>query len=164
MSEPDPFATTAFDPSADPMPGPTVTRTFGEAYRPPAGPIAPTAVPGYEIDSELGRGGMGVVYKAHDTKLDRPVALKIVLGGGHASPVALTRFLAEARAAAAVRHPGIAQVYELGEHDGLPFLAMEFCPGGTLTERLAGTPLPPSDAAGLIEQIASAVHAAHEAG
>src|SRR5262249_8728263 len=121
-------------------------------------------VPGYEIECELGRGGMGVVYKARDTKLDRPVALKIVLGGGHAGAAALIRFLAEAKAAAAVRHPGIAQVYELGEHDGLPFFVMEYCPGGSLAEQLAGTPLPPTQAAELVERVAEAVQAAHAAG
>jgi len=121
-------------------------------------------VPGYEIESELGRGGMGVVYKARDVKLDRTVALKIVIGGGHASSAALARFLAEAKAAAAVRHPGIAQVYEFGEHGGLPFLVLEFCPGGTLADKLAGTPLPQTTAAELVERIASAVHSAHTAG
>src|SRR5262245_54978968 len=149
MPEPDPYATTAFGPIPGPDADPLNTRTFG-GDGPFSGPVVPPTVPGYEIEGELGRGGMGVVYKARDKKLDRLVALKIVLGGGHASPTAQARFLAEARAAAAVRHPGIAQVYELGEHDGLPFLAMEYCPGGTLTERLAGTPLPPTAAAALI--------------
>ncbi len=162
MSEPDLNAITALDPIADP----TSTRTYGvgDDGQPLFALSAPPTVPGYEIEGELGRGGMGVVYKARDKKLDRPVALKIVLGGGHASPTTLTRFLAEAKAAAAVRHPGIAQVYELGEHDGLPFLAMEYCPGGTLANKLAGIPLPPRQAAELIEALAIAVNAAHRAG
>jgi serine/threonine protein kinase len=147
------------EPALDPIDTPTIA----------PGPGVPRiqsvpAVPGYEIECELGRGGMGVVYRARDTKLDRPVALKIVLGGGHAGAAALVRFLAEAKAAAAVRHPGIAQVYEFGEYDGLPFFAMEYCPGGNLAEKLAGTPLPPAQAAELVERVAEAVQAAHAAG
>src|SRR4051812_48501009 len=113
---PDPLATGAFEP--DP------TRTFAAPPDSPPDPPTLTAagdglpddhphrpdVPGYEIVRELGRGGMGVVYLARQTALNREVALKVVLGGGHASAAAVTRFLAEAKAAAAVRHPGIAQV------------------------------------------------------
>jgi hypothetical protein len=87
--------------------------------------LVPTTPPGYVIEGELGRGGMGVVYKARQLALDRSVALKIVLGGGHASATARSRFLAEATAAAAIRHPGIARVYELGDHAGLPRLVFQ---------------------------------------
>jgi WD40 repeat protein len=121
-------------------------------------------VPGYEMLGELGRGGMGVVYKARQIDLDRVVALKMILGGGQAREEDRLRFVGEARAVAAIRHPGIVQVHEIGTHDGLPFFALEFCAGGSLAQRLAGTPLPLRDAARFTEQIARAVQAAHEAG
>jgi serine/threonine-protein kinase len=122
------------------------------------------AVPGFDIEAELGRGGMGVVYRARQTKLNRTVALKMVLAGGHASPQERTRFLAEAEAVAAIQHPGIVQVYELGTCGDQPYFALEFCPGGSLAGKLAGTPLPPKDAAALVEQIAGAIQAAHTKG
>jgi hypothetical protein len=125
----------------------------------------PTAtIPGFEILSELGRGGMGVVYKARQIRLNRLVALKMVLAGGHARPEERHRFLAEAEAIAAAHHPGIVQVYDFGTHDGLPFFSLEFCPGGSLSSKLAGTPLPAREAAQTVEQVARAVQAAHTAG
>src|SRR5262245_28323251 len=93
---------------------------------------AASPVPGYEVLEELGRGGMGVVYRARQAALKREVALKMILAAGHAGSDARARFLAEAEAIAAVGHPGIVQVYEYGTHDGLPFFALEFCPGGSL--------------------------------
>src|SRR5438067_869535 len=173
MPDPDPTATAAFVPSADG--DPTASRTCGpnpgdlDATLAPAGtaggpPAGPPAVPGFEVERELGRGGMGVVYLARQVKLNRPVALKVILGGGHASAADLARFVAEAEAGAAVPHPGVVQVYESGQHDGLPYFALEYCPGGSLAQRLAGTPLAPADAAGLVERIARAVQAAHEKG
>jgi WD40 repeat protein/tRNA A-37 threonylcarbamoyl transferase component Bud32 len=122
------------------------------------------AVPGYEIEAELGRGGMGVVYKARQTRAGRPVALKMVLAGGHADPRELARFRAEAEAAARLAHPNVVSLYEVGEHGGLPYFSLEYCPGGSLDRKLAGTPLPPRQAAELVEVLARAVHAAHEAG
>lgn len=118
---------------------------------------APPAIPGYEITAELGRGGMGVVYLARQTRLNREVALKMVLGGGHASASDVLRFVAEAEAAAAVQHPGIVQAFESGQHGGLPYFALEYCPGGTLAKKLDGTPLPARDAAELIEHLAFAI-------
>jgi YD repeat-containing protein len=129
----------------------------------PPSPPAPTAlpqVPGYEILEELGRGGMGVVYKARHLKLDRVVAMKMILQGSGAE---LARFLTEARAIARVTHPHIVQVFEVGEHDGRPFLALEFCAGGSLARQLNGAPLPPKQAAELVESLANAMHAAHQA-
>src|SRR5262249_55196318 len=125
---------------------------------------SPPTVPGYEVLEELGRGGMGVVYKARHVALKRIVALKMILAGGHASEADLARFLAEAQAVARLQHPNIVGVYEIGEKDGLPFFSLEFVPGGTLAKRLAGTPLPPRDAARLTVTLAGAVQAAHEAG
>ena len=129
-----------------------------------AGPLAPAAqpvVPGYEILGELGRGGMGVVYKARQIGLNRVVALKMILSGEHAGAEELARFRAEAEAVARLQHPNIVQIHEIAEHEGRPFFSMEFCPGGGLDRKLGGTPLPPVEAARLVETLARAVHAAH---
>jgi hypothetical protein len=136
------------------------------AFGGPAAPagIRPPDLPGYEIVAELGRGGMGVVYKARHLRLGRPVALKVVLAGGHAGDEALARFRTEAEAIARLQHPNVIQIYEVGEHGGLPFFAMEFCPDGSLDRKLAGAPLPPREAAALSELLARAMHAAHQAG
>jgi serine/threonine protein kinase len=125
-------------------------------------PAAPGAPPGYEILGELGRGGMGVVYKARQVRLDRLVALKMILAGGHAGAAELARFRAEAQAIARLRHPNVVQVYEVGEHEGLPFFSLEYVEGGSLADRLDGTPQPAPAAAALVETLARAVHAAHE--
>jgi WD40 repeat protein len=107
---------------------------------------------------------MGVVYKARQIGLNRTVALKMVIGGGHAGPDELVRFLAEAEAVARVQHPNIVQIHETGRADGLPFFCLEFCPGGSLAQRLDGTPRPDRGAAGLVRSLAAAVEAAHAAG
>ena len=107
---------------------------------------------------------MGVVYKARHLQLDRVVALKMILAGGHAGAADLERFRVEAQAIARLQHPNIVQVFEVGEHEGLPFFSLEFCAGGTLAQQLAGMPLPPKDAAALVETLARAMHAAHEKG
>src|SRR5207253_3042581 len=123
------------------------------------------SVPGYEILRELGRGGMGVVYEARQVKLNRVVALKMVLGEGRADSPGLIRFLAEAEAVAAVKHPNVVQVYDLGHEDGRPYYAMEYVDGGSLAERLkAGGRLAARDAAGLVAQTARGVAAAHDQG
>jgi serine/threonine protein kinase len=122
------------------------------------------AVPGYEILGELGRGGMGVVYKARQVGLNRPVALKMILAGSHASAEDLARFRTEAEAVARLQHPHIVQIYEIGDHQDTPYFSQEFCPGGSLEKKLSGTPLPPRQAAALVETLARAVHAAHQAG
>jgi hypothetical protein len=121
-------------------------------------------IAGYEVLGELGRGGMGVVYKARQVPLDRVVALKMILAGGHAGPEERARFRREAEAVARLQHPNIVQVFEVGEHDGLPFFSIEFCPGGSLDRKLAGTPLPPREAAALVEKLATAMDAAHRKG
>ncbi len=122
------------------------------------------AVPGYEILGELGRGAMGVVYRARQTTLNRLVALKMILSGAHAGADDLARFRTEAEAIARLQHPNIVQVYEFGEHDGKPFFSLELCSSGTLEQKLDGTPLPPGEAAALVEALARAVHAAHAKG
>jgi tRNA A-37 threonylcarbamoyl transferase component Bud32 len=121
-------------------------------------------VAGYEILSELGRGGMGVVYKARHLKLDRVVALKMILAGAHAGAQELARFRTEAEAVARLHHPNIVQIYEIGEEGGKPFLSLEYVEGGSLERKLNGTPLPPRAAAELVEKLARAVAAAHERG
>ncbi|HUR55757.1 MAG TPA: serine/threonine-protein kinase, partial [Gemmataceae bacterium] len=145
----------------------------GSVPRAPAEPEVPEAlptVPGYEILGELGRGGMGVVYKARQTGLNRVVALKMVLCAKTAGTNELLRFLAEAEAVAAVRHPNVVEVYELGQCGGRPYFAMEFVPGGSLADRLRakeGEPPPPRltpvEVATLLAAVARGVHAAHEA-
>jgi hypothetical protein len=164
------------DSSADPQPSaseqpamppsPAVRGEEAVTLPPPkvAGPVISVVPepPGYEILEELGRGGMGVVYKARQKGLGRLVALKMVLVGGHAGPEELARFRAEAEAIARLQHPNIVQIYEVGEQDGLPFFSLEFCPGGSLEKELAGTPLQPREAAALAERLARAVATAHE--
>jgi WD40 repeat protein len=121
------------------------------------------SVPGYEILAELGRGGMGVVYQARQTVLGRVVALKMILHAEHAGSDARARFRTEAEAVARLQHPHIVQVFEVGEHGGLPYLALEFCAGGSLADRLNGTPWEATAAARLVETLAHAVQAAHQA-
>jgi serine/threonine-protein kinase len=111
------------------------------------GQAGPGGVPGYEVLGELGRGSMGVVYQARQTKLNRLVALKMILAGGHAGEAERQRFLTEAEAVARLQYPNIVQIHEVGEADGHPFFSLEFCPAGSLAAKLAGTPLPPQERA-----------------
>jgi WD40 repeat protein len=129
----------------------------------PAGESWP-AIPGYEVLGELGRGGMGVVYKARQLGLGRIVALKMILAGAHARSSDLARFRSEAEAVARLQHANIVQIYEVGEHGGLPYFSLEFCAGGSLAEHLDGTPLAPRQAAALVEALARAVDHAHQHG
>src|SRR5262249_408525 len=120
------------------------------------------AVPGYELLGELGRGGMGVVYKARQIALNRVVALKMVLAGEHAGPEELARFKAEAEAAARLQHPNIVHIYEVAAPAGLPYFSLEFVTGGSREKQLAGTPQPARQAAELVETLARAMHHAHQ--
>jgi serine/threonine protein kinase len=147
---------------ADAAPGRTVLEP------PPSDSSAAPAVlshlPGYEILEELGRGGMGVVYKARHLALRRLVALKMILAGGHSGAQELALFRTEAEAVARLQHPNIVQIHEVGDQNGLPYFALEFCAGGSLAQKLQGTPLPPELAARLVETLARAMQAAHRAG
>ncbi|MGE3807722.1 MAG: cytochrome c peroxidase, partial [Gemmataceae bacterium] len=122
------------------------------------------AIDGYEIHDELGRGGMGVVYKARHLKLDRAVALKMIIGGAAADRDYRQRFQIEVQAVAQLQHPNIVQIFDVGEFNGQPFCAFEFLEGGTLDNKYEGRPLPPAEAARLIETLARGIHAAHERG
>jgi serine/threonine-protein kinase len=136
-----------------------IDRSSGEK-----GPVEYPRVRGYEILDELGRGGMGVVYKARQIKLNRIVALKMVLAGAHAGAEALGRFFTEAEAVALLVHPNIVQIFEVSEHDGIPFFSLEFVAGGSLADRLSREPMQASEAARLVEALARAMHAAHTQG
>ncbi|HVS34169.1 MAG TPA: serine/threonine-protein kinase [Gemmataceae bacterium] len=146
-------------------PGSTLPTLLGEACTFAQGPAEPPlALPGYEILGELGRGGMGVVYKARQTSLGRTVALKMILAGQLAGETEVRRFHAEAQAAAALDHPGVVPVFEVGRHDGRHFLAMAFVDGPSLQARLQAGPLPQREAAALVRKVAEAVAAAHDRG
>ncbi len=154
----------------------TVSDPVVVAYRESAlaAPLAEPAAPpervgAYEILEELGRGGMGVVYKARHLKLQRVVALKMLLGGSFVTSEERARFRIEAEAVARLRHPNIVQIYEVGEHEvdaGLPrpYFTLQFADGGNLASRMAGRPQPPRQAAAWLETMARAAHYAHQQG
>jgi WD40 repeat protein/tRNA A-37 threonylcarbamoyl transferase component Bud32 len=121
-------------------------------------------IPGYEVLSELGRGGMGVVYLARQISLNRRVALKMIRSGELASEHERDRFLTEAEAIARLQHPGIVQVYEIGTFNGCPFFALEYVEGGSLAAYLAGEPQPAREAAAFMAELARAMQHAHERG
>jgi serine/threonine protein kinase/Tfp pilus assembly protein PilF len=121
-------------------------------------------VPGYEVLGILGQGGMGIVYQARQVPLRRLVALKMLRATDQPEPGQLERFRAEAEAVARLQHPHIVQIYEVGAHGGLPYLALEYVVGGSLAQRLEGAPLPPGQAARLLETVARAIHYAHQQG
>jgi tetratricopeptide (TPR) repeat protein len=165
-----------FPPENVPRPPPTI---IPEADRPPASEdgdfsldeaaTQPTTgaqpvLAGYEILGELGRGGMGVVYKARQKGLDRVVALKMILAGAHAGAIHLLRFRTEAEAVARLQHPNIVQIYDIGEQDGLPYFSLEYVDGGSLDKKLGGKPLPAREAARTAAILARAVQCAHEHG
>jgi formylglycine-generating enzyme required for sulfatase activity len=128
----------------------------------PAG-SEPAKIPGFEVLSELGRGGMGVVYRARQKSLGRDVALKVLKAAGSAGLEDRVRFRLEAEAVARLRHPNIVQVYESGEYDGRPYLVLELVEGKSLRE-FVGEPVDPWASARLVETLARAVHHAHAQG
>jgi eukaryotic-like serine/threonine-protein kinase len=128
--------------------------------RPPSLPV----VPGFEILGELGRGNMGVVYKARQVRLNRLCALKMILPDRRPGVKEVMRFQAEAEAVAKIQHPNIIQIYQVDEYEGLPYFAMEFVAGGSLVRTLDGMPLPPMEAARLVESLAHGMTEAHRVG
>jgi WD40 repeat protein/predicted Ser/Thr protein kinase len=157
---------TATHAPADELPPPPL-RPARASPRAAAVPSAPPDLPeiaGYEILCELGRGGMGVVYKARQLGLDRVIALKMVLAGAHAGLQERARFRREAEAVARLQHPQIVQVHEVGEEAGRPYFAMEFLEGGSLAQKLGGNPLAARQAAEVVQRLARAVHYAHQRG
>src|SRR5262249_35665253 len=143
---PETAATTDFPSVSSPVNQETAPWAPGEAAdatgteREP--PAASVSIPGFEILGVLGRGGMGVVYKARHVALKRTVALKMVLAGGHADPLQLARFRLEAEAVARLQHPNVVQIHEVGEASGHPYCALELVEGGSLAGKIDGKPLP----------------------
>src|SRR5262245_26589166 len=136
-----------------------------DAATPPPLPTADLPrIRGYEVQEVLGRGGMGVVYKAWHLRLNRAVALKMLLAGPYARPEELERFLREAEAVAGLRHANVVQVYDVGDLDGRPYFTMEYVEGGSLAQKLAGRPQPADEAAALVATLAEAIEAAHQSG
>jgi serine/threonine-protein kinase len=121
-------------------------------------------VPGYRVEALLGSGGMGVVYRAWHLRLNRAVALKMLLAGPSARPQELERFRREAQAVAGLGHANIVQVHDIGDVEGRPFFTMELVEGGNLSDQIRGVPQPAHQAAALVATLAEAIHAAHESG
>ncbi len=121
-------------------------------------------IPGYDVEALLGRGGMGVIYKARHRRLNRLVALKMLIAGAYAGPPERARFQREAEAVASLHHPNIVEIYDVGDDEGFPFFTMELLEGGSLAQALSGTPQPARQAAALLITLAEAVQVAHQAG
>jgi WD40 repeat protein len=134
-----------------------------DAPRPPQERPIPV-INGYEVLGELGRGGMGVVYRARQVRLNRPCVLKMILAGVHADPVSVVRFLSEAEAVARLQHANIVQIHHIGEADGLPYFELEYVDGGSLDKQLDGTPWAPRRAAQLVASLACGIAEAHRLG
>src|SRR6516165_4538607 len=141
---------------------PTKVASTPDTRPDPGAELRPLA--GYEVLAELGRGGMGVVYKARHARLNRLVALKMILAGVFADQRDLARLRGEAEAVARLQHPNITQIYAIEEQDGQPFLALELVDGVNLQQHLGGQPMPVAGAAALAEKLARAVAYAHQRG
>ncbi len=158
-------ATQAFAPSEiQGDDGPTKHAPDDAATEPPKEKVAVPQIAGYDLLGVLGRGGMGVVYKARQRGLKRLVALKMILSGSHASALDLARFKIEAEAVAQFQHPNIVQIYEIGDHDGMPFFSLEYVEGGSLAAKITGMPLPSREAAEVVRLMAQAMQYAHDKG
>lgn len=157
----DDLEATEIDPVSDRLgSAPTVAVPPGPEVR--DGRLPP--VPGYELLRELGRGGMGVVYLARQSRLNRLCALKMLLGGHYASTDAVRRFKAEAEAVARLQHPNVVQIFSVGDVDGQPYVELEYMSGGSLDRVLDGTPWPVLRAVELVETLGRAVVEAHARG
>jgi serine/threonine-protein kinase len=151
-------------PAPPPEPAAPARTTPAEKGKKPPPGEAPQSVAGYDILDTLGRGAMGVVYKARQRGLNRLVALKMILSGEHAEARELARFQAEAEAVARLHHPNIVQIYEVGEEQGRPFFSLEFVDGTGLDRKAGGTPMVPHEAAALVLKLAEAMEYAHKSG
>jgi serine/threonine protein kinase len=125
-------------------------------------PEIPQYFCGYQVVGLLGQGGMGIVNKARQLSLNRIVALKMLPAGKFAGPESQARFRVEAEAVAQLQHQNIVEIYEIGDHAGWPFFSMEYCSGGNLAEKLQKNPIPPREAADIVQVLAQAVHYAHK--
>jgi tetratricopeptide (TPR) repeat protein len=166
--------TLAFGPAAEPSPAVDGNAAPSEVVaedartlhsgRPAAQAPALPKLAGYEVLGILGRGAMGVVYKARQRGLKRLVALKMILSGAHAGPGELARFCTEGEAVARLQHPNIVQIYDVGELDGRPYFSLELVDGGNLAGKTNGEPQPPREAARLVRLLAEAMNCAHQQG
>jgi serine/threonine-protein kinase len=146
-----------------PKPDALLTPPSEPTPQPPDDATARPQIPGYQVEAVLGRGGMGVVYQAQHLRLGRPVALKFLPRGFAQDTKRLERFRREARAASALNHPHICTIYDIGEHEGQPYLVMELIEGRTLRALAAQRPPLPA-LVHLVGQVAKALAAAHAAG
>ena len=140
------------------------TPPAAKAVAPLPDPADLPQVPGYRVEALLGRGGMGVVYRARHLRLNRAVALKMLLAGPCARPEELERFLRESQALAGLGHPNFVQVYDIGDVEGRPFFTMELVEGGNLADQTQGVPQPAHRSGALVATLAEAIHAAHQSG
>ncbi len=144
-------------PGPDPAPGDDIPARYDMSAELPQ-------IPGYEVEALLGRGGMGLVYKARHLRLNRFVALKMLITGSYAAAHERARFQQEAEAVASLRHANIVQVHDVGDHEGWPYFTMELLEGGSLAQALAGTPQPARQSAATLATLAEAVRVAHQGG
>jgi serine/threonine protein kinase len=140
-------------------------KRLAEPLLPPS-PVSglPRPFGAYELLEEIGRGGMGVVYKARQVGLNRLVAVKMILGGSHVREDALGRFRVEGKAIARLHHPNVVQIYEVGDLNGCPYFSLEFVDGSSLARKLAGEPQAPRYAAAVVQAIARGIQASHDRG
>ncbi len=167
----DPTLVPRGDPSATaPLPVPDrdvlvpLTQTDTLVGGSPTTPQRVPVIPGYANLKLIGRGAVGAVYRATQVKLNRVVAIKVLLGQAFASPEDESRFRSEALTVAQIQHPNVIQIFDIGDDAEMPFLAVEYLEGGTLEQRMTGTPMPIGDALRMVYQIARGVGAAHAKG